>query len=107
VEYLSSYLQIPLKLALGRRLPNRKDREVVYDPAKYAEGTTVQIAPLDTLEEFQRSWTLHNKLQPSQLDFAGRAAKIKRNFMYHGGDVLYELEDIPGIWHESCLEPVK
>jgi hypothetical protein len=22
---------------------------------------------------------------------------------YHGGDVLYELEGIPGIWHEACL----
>jgi hypothetical protein len=22
---------------------------------------------------------------------------------YHGGDVLYVLEGIPGVWHESCL----
>jgi hypothetical protein len=22
---------------------------------------------------------------------------------YHGGDVLYTLNDIPGIWHEQCL----
>ena len=22
---------------------------------------------------------------------------------YHGGDVLYSLEKIPGTWHEQCL----
>ena len=22
---------------------------------------------------------------------------------YHGGDVLYELEGVPGVWHEVCL----
>jgi hypothetical protein len=23
---------------------------------------------------------------------------------YHGGDELYHVECMPGIWHESCLE---
>ena len=22
---------------------------------------------------------------------------------YHGGDVLYVLENVPGTWHEDCL----
>ena len=22
---------------------------------------------------------------------------------YHGGDALYELEGVPGVWHEVCL----
>ena len=22
----------------------------------------------------------------------------------HGGDVLYKLQRLPGIWHEECLE---
>jgi hypothetical protein len=22
---------------------------------------------------------------------------------YHGGDVLYTLDGIPGLWHEQCL----
>jgi hypothetical protein len=80
---------------------------MAYDPAKYAEGTMVRVATRATLEDFSRSWKLHNKLQPNQLDFAGHIAKVKRNYMYHGGDVLYELEGIPGIWHEQCLEPAK
>ena len=25
---------------------------------------------------------------------------------YFGGDELYRLKDIPGIWHEVCLRPV-
>ena len=24
---------------------------------------------------------------------------------YHGGDIIYKLVDIPGIWHEQCLSP--
>jgi hypothetical protein len=24
---------------------------------------------------------------------------------YHGGDVLYTLDDIPGTWHEACMHP--
>lgn len=24
---------------------------------------------------------------------------------YHGGDELYELKGVPGLWHEACLTP--
>jgi hypothetical protein len=33
-----------------------------------------------------------------------KTGKIKSVGFYHGGDVLYEIEGVPGIWHERCLE---
>ena len=51
-----------------------------------------------------RTWKLHDKLRPEQLEFAGRTGKIKSVGFYHGGDELYQVEGIPGIWHEQCLE---
>jgi len=56
------------------------------------------------LEEFLRTWKLHNKLHPAQLEYAGRVAKVERTGMYHGGYFLYELNAVPGIWHEHLLE---
>ena len=52
-------------------------------------------------------WNFHNPLQQMQLDYASKETKIRTIGFYHGGDVLYELVDIPGIWHEVCLEAVK
>jgi hypothetical protein len=40
-----------------------------------------------------------------QLEAAGKAAQVKSVGFYHGGDELYELEDLPGLWHEANLEP--
>jgi hypothetical protein len=31
-------------------------------------------------------------------------ARIATVAFYHGGEVLYTLENIPGIWHEVCLD---
>jgi len=61
--------------------------------------------PRDALETFVREWRWHIKLQPEQLDYAGRAARVKSMSFYHGGDELYTLEDVPGVWHEQCLVP--
>jgi hypothetical protein len=77
-----------------------------YDPAKYKEGAVVRVASRSALEAFLKSWKLHHPLQQTQLEYAGRSAKVLKSGMYHGGDVLYELEGIPGIWHELCLEAV-
>ena len=75
-----------------------------YDPAKYTDGTTVRIGALPRLQDFLQTWKLHHKLEHQQLAFAGRVAKVKKSYMYHGGYVLYELEGVPGIWHEQLLE---
>jgi hypothetical protein len=61
---------------------------------KYPTGSLVNVAKRDIL----------NKLQAEQLDYAGKTGKIKSVGFYHGGDVLYEIEGVPGIWHERCLE---
>jgi hypothetical protein len=77
-----------------------------YDPAKYREGALVKVVPRSNLEAFQTSWKLHHPLQSEQLAYAGRTAKVLKSLMHHGGDVLYQLEGVPGIWHEQCLEAV-
>jgi hypothetical protein len=34
-----------------------------------------------------------------------RFGRVKEVSFYHGGDQLYILENLPGIWHEQCLRP--
>jgi len=73
---------------------------------EYPVGTLVKIAERQVLEDVHRSWKLHNKLRPEQLEYGGTIAKVKSVAFYHGGDELYEIESVPGIWHECCLEKV-
>jgi hypothetical protein len=64
----------------------------------------VKIANRVFLENFLRTWKLHNKLEPKQLDYADQIAEVESIGFYHGGDQLFRLKGIPGIWHEQCLE---
>ena len=66
-------------------------------------GSTVKIGSREQLEEFQRTWKYHHPLLAEQLRYAGRDASVRKVGFYHGGDVLYELDEIPGMWHEQCL----
>jgi hypothetical protein len=77
---------------------------MAWDPAKFSIGSIVQVADLNALEEFRRTWKWHHKLESEQLGFAGRVAKVVWLGCYHGGDMIYRLENVPGIWHEQCLE---
>ena len=78
-----------------------------YDPAKFKNGVVVRIAPRRALEQFLRpTWEFHHPLDPEQLAYGGSTAAVLTSAMYHGGDVLYELQGLPGIWHEQCLETV-
>ena len=72
-------------------------------PQKFTTGSIVRIAERHVLESFRQTWKLHNPLLAEQLVFAGSSATIASVGFYHGGDVLYVLEGIPGVWHESCL----
>ena len=72
---------------------------------KYAEGSIVRVAGRAALDEFVKTWKWHHKLESEQLEHAGKIAKIKQSGMYHGGDIVYVLEGLPGVWHEQCLEP--
>ena len=73
--------------------------------ARYPVGTSVRVANLEALKSFRESWAYHHKLVDEQLDFAGQIAVVKGVGYYHGGDPLYELQGVPGTWHEVCLEP--
>jgi hypothetical protein len=70
-----------------------------YGLANFAEGEVVQIADGDALAAFLQSWKFHHPLESRQLAYGGREARVRSVSMYHGGDILYELDGIPGIRH--------
>jgi hypothetical protein len=72
--------------------------------ADFPVGTRVRVKTREFLEEFRRSWKLHDPLKDFQLDYAGRAAKVGSVGYYFGADELYTLEGVPRIWNEPCLE---
>jgi hypothetical protein len=55
------------------------------------------------LERFARDWKYHHKLLPDQMKYSGFLSTVKSVGFYHGGDPLYVLENLPGLWHECCL----
>jgi len=72
--------------------------------ATFPVGTRVRIASRARLEQHRSEWKYHHKLQPEQLGYGDSTATVKDVSFYHGGDQLYVLEDLPGIWHEELLE---
>jgi hypothetical protein len=76
-----------------------------YAPT-FSEGDLVRIAARQTLDQFARNWKYHHPLQPDQFAYAGAIAKVTSIGTYHGGDILYALDGIPGIWHEQLIEAV-
>ena len=73
--------------------------------AAFPTGTEVRIADRAFLEDFMATWKYHHKLQATQLAYANREAMVKGVAFYHGGDPVYTLTDIPGLWLEQCLRP--
>jgi hypothetical protein len=71
--------------------------------AAFEVGSEVAIGDLVELKHFQRTWRFHNPLQEEQLRHASKVSRVAKLGFYHGGDPLYELEGIPGVWHEVCL----
>jgi hypothetical protein len=71
----------------------------------FPNGTTVRIADRSYLENFLATWKYHHKLSPEQLPYADSVVVVASVGFYHGGDVLYSLEGVPGTWHEACLRP--
>ena len=74
--------------------------------ASFDVGSEVEIAELRELNLFLRTWHFHNPIRNEQLAHAGKLARVAKVGFYHGGDPLYELEGIPGVWHEICLHKV-
>jgi hypothetical protein len=75
--------------------------------ADFPVGTKVRIKSREFLEEFQRSWKLHDPLKDVQLELSGQIGTVSWLGYYFGTDELYALEGIPGVWNEPCLEPVE
>jgi hypothetical protein len=77
------------------------------EPAPYKEafpkGTQVRIADQAFLEGFMTAWKYHHKLQLDQLPFAERLTTVEEVSFYHGGEPIYRLTEIPGLWLEQCL----
>ena len=74
--------------------------------ATFSPGATIQIVARLQLETFRSAWHYHHPLTDEQLEWAGRRAVVAEVFYYHGGDPLYSLRDVPGMWHEPCLTAV-
>ena len=74
--------------------------------AEFEVGTEIRVAELAFLQSFLEAGQYHNELEEDQLAYAGRVAKVKDVSFFHGGDEIYTLEGIPGVWHEECLTAV-
>ena len=72
--------------------------------AQFGSGSVVQIVNRSALDHFRATWRYHNPLTSEQLEFAGQSATVRKVGYYHGGDVLYELDGVPGTWHEELLK---
>jgi hypothetical protein len=66
-------------------------------------GTRVRIAERIYLEDFRRSWKFHHKLSEAQLEYADKVTTVAEVGFYHGGDPVYGLAGMPGLWLEQCL----
>jgi hypothetical protein len=71
--------------------------------AEFEVGSEVRVAGRAFLEEFLEAGQYHHDLEPEQLEYADRTAKVKAVEFFTGGDEIYTLEGIPGVWHEECL----
>ena len=82
-------------------------REPIPYKAAFPVGTEVRIADQAFLTDFVATWKYHHKLQSAQLAYSGRSAKVEEVGFYHGGDPIYRLAGIPGLWLEQCLRPIE
>ena len=73
---------------------------------EFPVGSLVIVKSREVLDEFERTWRYHNRLKSEQLDFAGVIGRVKEYGFYFGGDEIYQLDGIPGTWHEECLESI-
>jgi hypothetical protein len=74
--------------------------------AEFEVGSQVRVADRAFLDGFLEAGQYHNELEPEQLAYADRVATVKAIEFFHGGDEIYTLEGIPGVWHEECLTAV-
>lgn len=71
--------------------------------SRFTIGDRVRVVDTQHLNEFRREWKYHTPLTDEQIDHGGETARVADVGFYHGGDPLYQLEGLPGLWHEQCL----
>ena len=74
-----------------------------YGNPRFPEGSKARIVDRAALEVFMATWRYHHKLRLEQLEYADRVATVTDVGWYHGGDPVYKLEGIPGLWLDQCL----
>jgi hypothetical protein len=73
----------------------------------FPRDSWVRIQSSYDLARFTRpTWTYHHPLSEEQLKCTGAMARVAGVAFYHGGDPLYTLEGLAGLWHEGCLEAI-
>lgn len=71
--------------------------------AQFPLGTRVRAADREDSSAFNENGVSITRFKPTT-SHAGSHAVVSDVGFYHGGDVLYTLENVPGVWHERCLE---
>jgi hypothetical protein len=74
---------------------------------QFPKDSIVRVRDRAALESFKKEWRFHNPLSDAQLDYAAKEGRVAAVSYYHGGDVLYTIEAMPGLWHEQCIELAK
>ncbi len=72
--------------------------------AKFPPGSPVRIKSIGQLEAFSRNGRLRYPPSGNQIAYGGQADSVRRITFSIRGDVLYELEVAPGLWHKELLE---
>src|ERR1700733_7625734 len=72
--------------------------------ARFPLGSSVRIKSTGQLEGYGRSGKLRYPPSGKQMAYGGAADSVRRITFSLRGDVLYELEKAPGMWHEQLLE---
>lgn len=87
----------------GRRSDEPKMKEPIPYKEAFPAGIRVRVADHAFLETFLKEWKYHHKLTPDQLAYADHETTVQAVGFYHGGDPVYTLQDLPGLWLEQCL----
>jgi len=78
--------------------------EIDLRRAKFPVGSVVRIKPAAVLESLRGNGTLRFPPVENQVAHGGESYAVRRITFSVRGDVLYELENAPGMWHEQLLE---
>lgn len=70
---------------------------------QFSVGDAVRTASHAELLTFMNQWQFHHPLSREQLHYPDHETTVVEVTFYHGGDPLYVLRGLPGVWHEVCL----